>query len=99
MGLFGIGDHSSVESSATIMINAAGKSRVESGFAVDTKHKDHYAILSTLAEGGPTTVDDLAAETRMPVNKVKAILRTMIPKYVVVQPVSNDGFRSPSRPF
>jgi len=81
-----------VTASAMVAITPAGKSRVESGFAVDSRHKDHYAILSTLAEGGATSIEDLSAEVKMNSNKVKNILRTMIPRYVVVQSGVKDGF-------
>lgn len=85
MGIFDVfkGKASEVSSGVIVAITPAGKSKAESGFALKGNKK--YEILTALAEGGATSIEELSEEVKLPTAKVQALLRSMSPMYVRIQ--------------
>ena len=79
MNMFGIDLKKKPENTRSIyQITPLGKRRVEDGEVNNTR----MSILAHISDNGPSSATEISEETRVPLSKVKIILRRMTPHFV-----------------
>jgi DNA-binding MarR family transcriptional regulator len=77
--VFGMDFHKKPENVRSIyQITPLGKRRVEDGEVNNTRMQ----ILAHISDNGPSSATEISEETRIPLSKVKIMLRRMSPHFV-----------------